>query len=930
MRRKFSGRMFWASALSAVVVLLTACGSSSSDPRALIAKAQEHRAKNNHKAAIIELKNALQKNANNAEARYLLGMSYYDTRDYRSAEQELRRALELSYERGKVLPMLGKSLLALGEFEKVLDQVPAEEQATNNVQAEVLSIRGRAQLALRQPVKARESFEQALGKQREFADALLGLAQLAALERKPDESARLVDRAIASAPNHAEAWLMKGDLARFASDEAGMLAANQKVLEIDPNNVTARLNMATLHVMNKKFDEARKMVAQARGHAPTNVMAAHMQALVEFRAGDLKAANEAIQQVLKAAPNYPPSQMLAGAILTELGSYEQAQAHLGAVVERMPGNLYARKLLISTLARSGQLQRALEYLQPGLAQAPQDAHLLSLAGELYLQSGDNRKAAEFFDKATKRDPKNALARSKLGLTRMASGDTDKAFADLESAVAIDETKHQTDMVLIVSHLRRGSYDQALKAMESLEKKQPNNPVTYNLKAVIYLGKQDIPNARKNFERALELRPTFLAAAINLAQLDLRDKNQKAARARLESITEKDKNNVQALVALAEMGPALGATQKELVEWLERARKANPQAVQPQAMLARFYLQSGEAKKAVEVAQQAQAASPENPQFIDLLGSAQIAAGQKEQALVTYRKLVKLQPKSPAAHYRLATAQAGAGDNSAAEESLKQALALKPDFTEAQVALVPLHLRAQRYADAMTIARQVQTQSPKAPAGHVLEGNVFMAEKKFPQAIKAYETAQTLGKNPGVLVRLHMAYVAAGKPEEGNARLAQWLNASPEDAAVRLYAGEAALKRGGYKEAIAHYEWLQQKQPDNVMVLNNLSWAYFQLKDARALEFAERAYKLAPDNPSVGDTVGTQLIAKGDVKRGIEILEKAAKAAPNVPEIRFHLGQGWAKAGEKAKARGEIERALSINDKFSEHAEALSLLKQLRE
>ena len=709
------------------------------------------------------------------------------------------------------------------------------------------------------------------------------------------------------------------------------MAANQKVLEFDANNTSARLNIVSLHVANNRLDEARKLVAQVRSSDPGNVIAVHMQALVEYRARDYKAANDAIQQVLKVAPNYLPGVLLAGAIATELGSHEQAQKHIARVLDRAPENRYARKLMISTLARSGQIPRAIEVLQAGLKLAPEDNELQTLAGELYLQSGDFAKAAQYFDAASKRDPKDATARTKLGISRMASGDTDRAFADMESAVQLDSAKYQSDMVLIVSHLKRGNYDKALKAMESLEKKQPNNPVTYNLKAAIFLGKKDIPAARKNFERALELQPTFLAAATNLAQLDLQEKNPKGARGRLESILEKDKGNLQALLALAELGPALGATQKEQVDWLERARVANPQSVQPQLMLARLYFQMNDAKKALEVAQQAQAKSPDNPQLLDLLGTAQLSTGQNEQALTTYRQLVKLQPKSPAALYRLASAQAAATtDKGAAVETLKQALLLKPDFVEAQAAIVPFEIQAKRYAEAMNIAQQVQKQNAKLPLGHLMEGDVLIAQGKFPQAIKAYETSYGLAKNSTAVVKLHMAYVAAGKPDDGDARMTQWLKESPGDSAARFYAAESAMKRGRYKEAIVHYDVLQQKLPDNILVLNNLAWAYAQMKDDRALATAERAYKLAPDNASVADTLGALLVERGDAARGMELLEKAVKAAPNVAEIHYHLAQGWVKKGDKSKARGELERALSINEKFSDHVDALNLLRKLRE
>jgi putative PEP-CTERM system TPR-repeat lipoprotein len=913
-----------------LIFLTIALGGCSPKNEDLMVKAKAYRQKGEHKSAIIELKNALQKNNSNAEARYLLGATYFDTRNYSSAEPELRRALELGYDRNQIVPLLGKSLLQMGAFQKIVDLVPLDDQAPNETQADMLTVRARALVGLKDSSKARTLLDQALVKKPEFADALIELARLALGEGKPDESIRLLDSALASGPNNVDAWLLKGDIAQFRGDQAGRLAANQKVLEVDAKNEWARLNIALIHIANKNFNDARKLVNEVRSLAPGNVMAGYVLALLEHRAGNHKAANEAIQPVVKAAPNYLPNIVLAGAIATELGSYEQAQAHLASALDRAPSNLYVRKLMVAALARSGQIQRALEILQPGLNQAPDDATLLSLSGELQLQKGEFGKAAEFFDKAAKHDPKNALARSKAGISRMQAGDTARAFADLESAVALDSANYQSDIVLVVAHLRQGNFDQALKAMASLEKKQPSNPQTFNLKAAIFLGKKDISNARKNLERALELQPAFFAATTTLAQLDIQEKNPKGARARIESLLNSDKSNVQALLTLAELAPALGASPKEQIDWLERARAANPRLAQPAIMLASLHLKMGDPKKALEVAERAQSSSPENPQLLELLGSAQMNAGQKDQALASYRKLVNLQPKSPAAIFALANAQFRAGDNASAEASLKQALVLKPDFAEALLALVPIHLAAKRYPEALSVALRFQKQLPKAPTGYAIEGDVLMSEKKFPQAAKAYEKALGVGRDSTLLIKLHGAHTFAGNSQTGDARLAQWLKESPEDELIRLYVAGEALKRANYKEAISHYEWVQKRRPDNVVVLNNLAWTYSQVKDPRALETAERAYTLAPENHSVGDTLGSLLIEAGDARRGIDVLEKAAKTAPKVAEIHYHLAQGWIKLSDKTKARAALEHALSIDDKFSKHEDAQRLLKQLRE
>mgnify|MGYP000297350231 CR=1 FL=1 len=56
---------------------------------------------------------------------------------------------------------------------------------------------------------------------------------------------------------------------------------------------------------------------------------------------------------------------------------------------------------------------------------------------------------------------------------------------------------------------------------------------------------------------------------------------------------------EALLALANLAPRLGATPKEQIDWLERARKASPGAVEPQLMLVQVYARAGDAKKALE-------------------------------------------------------------------------------------------------------------------------------------------------------------------------------------------------------------------------------------------------------------------------------------------------------------------------------------------
>jgi putative PEP-CTERM system TPR-repeat lipoprotein len=228
-----------------------------------------------------------------------------------------------------------------------------------------------------------------------------------------------------------------------------------------------------------------------------------------------------------------------------------------------------------------------------------------------------------------------------------------------------------------------------------------------------------------------------------------------------------------------------------------------------------------------------------------------------------------------------------------------------------------------------MAQRVQKQSPKEPTGFVLEGDVLMAQKKTAQALKAYEAAYAVRKSAALVVKLHSVYMQAGRHDEAKARVADWLTEFPEDNGVRLYMAGDKLKRGDLKSAIEDYEMLLKKLPDNVIVLNNLAWAYHRVNDARALETAERAYKLGPDSAPVADTLGWILVQHASSARGLELLQKAASAAPNSPGIRYHLAYASYKAGDTTRARTELERLFAMKVDFDQQAEARKLLEQLR-
>ena len=484
------------------------------------------------------------------------------------------------------------------------------------------------------------------------------------------------------------------------------------------------------------------------------------------------------------------------------------------------------------------------------------------------------------------------------------------------------------MALIASQLRSRKYDQALKSIASLEKKQPENPLAHNLRGAALLGKREVPAARKSFEQALAMNPAYFPAAASLANLDLADKKPEDAKKRFEGVIAKDPKNVQALLALAELSAKNGGKPEEVAELINKAVAANPAEAAPRLALIGLYLGAKEPKKALTAAQDALAVLPDRPEILDASGRAQQAAGEFNQALATYGKLANLMPNSIQPHLRMAEIQVAAKNKDAAMQSLRKALSIKADSIEAQRGIIMMELDAGRTAEALATARQIQKQRPKEAVGYVLEGDIHALKKGWSEAATSYRTGLKLSESTELAVKLHAALVAGASASEADRFTDSWLKEHAKDLQFRLYLAEAATARKDYVTASKYYRVLMDAQPNNPLLVNNLAWSLAQTKDPKAIEYAEKAYKMAPDQPAIIDTLGVMLLEKGDTARALELLQKASSLAPQSAAIRFNLAKALVKAGKKDEAKKELDELTKLGEKFPAQAEVIKLLQSL--
>jgi cellulose synthase operon protein C len=908
-----------------VLAVLVACGGGAEKS---INSAREHLAKGDTKSAVIEAKNALQKDPESGQARYLLGASLLESGDVVAAEVELRKAYELKVAADDVVPKLTKAMLGTRNIKKLADEFGAVKLSTGKANAELQTNLAMAYVALGSKEKFETAVTAALAADPMYEPALIARARAVAAQNKFDEAFAQADAILVKSPSSAEAWRLKGDifhLARKQTDAA--IEAYRKALELKPDLVTAHSSLLSIFLAQSKLEEARKQLAALSKVAPNNPQTRLLQAQLAYQSKDYKVARDQTQLLLRVAPNNPRILQLAGAVEYQLGSYLQAEVMLNKALSVSPDLVLARRMLISTYLRSGQPAKALTTLNQGVAKGIVDPEINSIAGEVYLQNGDAKKAEEYFAKAAKESPNDPRKRTSLALTKLSGSGSEAALSELQD-IAANDTGVTADMALISAHLRRSEYEKALKAIASLEKKQPDKPLAPNLRGRTQLALKDVAGARKSFERALQLDPLFFQATASLAALDLADKKPEDARKRFETVLAKEPKHPQALLALAELAARTGASKDEVAASLRKAIEANPTEPAPRVLLINVYLADKDYKKASNVAQESIAALPENPDILEAQGRVQQAAGETNQAITTFNKLVALQPLSPKPLLRLAEAQVANKSMDSAMQSLKKALDIKPDLVDAQRGLIALSMELKRPNEALATAKAVQKQRPKEAIGYVLEGDIHGAQKNWDAAVASYRTGLKEAPAAELAIKVHAALGLANKQAEADRFAATWLKDNPKDPAFPFYMGDSAIARKDYEGAEKAYETVVKLQPTNAAAYNNLAWVSGRLKRPGAIGLAEKALQLAPDHPSFLDTLAMLQSEAKNHDKALELQSKALKAAPDNGLFKLNLARIYINSGKKEEARKVLDELAKLGDKFPGQSEVASLAKTL--
>jgi putative PEP-CTERM system TPR-repeat lipoprotein len=917
--------------LFAALFALGACdprGSASVEQ--LIQRAQDQRSAGSIRAGVIELKNALQKQPQNATARLLLGQSFIDLGDVASAEIELKRAQELGADANRVSLLLAEARMLQNRFDQVLRDFPVAEAAPADAKAAMLELRGRAHLGLGQRVLAEEAFKSALSHNDKSVEALIGLARVAAASGNAAAARDYVARADAITPSNVKLLALKGDLAFANKDFEGAENFYKEVLKVRKDDLTAlnaQLGVGRAQIAAGKLKDASTRLTQVLKLAPKHAEANFLRALAAYQSKEYEVAKTHAEAALAAAPNHRQSMFIAGASNYALQQNETALRHLSNFVNAVPDSAEGRKLLAALQMRMGEPARASRTLQ---AAKTQDAQMLAMAGAAAAQSGNPSAAKGALERAVAAEPQNAQARSQLGMTRISLGETEEGLKDLEAASKLNPGS-EADITLALAYFRTKEFDKTIEAAKRVQERQPNRAIGHTLEGIAHRAKLSNPDAVKAFKKALDAEPGDRTALENLALVAIAENKPDEARGYYQELVNRNPTDARAQLATAQFDLQTGR-QQEALSRLQSLVASQPDFVAGYVALARAQLLAGNAPQALATVNSAAQRFSENPDLLLTRGQAHMRLGQTAEAIAAYRGAIAQAPQAPSipvAHQLLAAAYRATGDRPRALTEIDRALAIMPADPVLRLTRAQLLAETNKVDEAAKVVAELRSSYPNSAQIAELEGALALAQGRPADAITAYQRAVAQNASTESVVGLANAQKVAQQHDQAEATLRDWLAKHSDDVRARVVLADAYLTRRKLPEAEKEYTQILRLAPDTVIVLNNLAWTMAQQGRAQdALVHARKAAQLAPENPAVLDTLGTTLVRAGQAGEAIAPLRKAVEKAPGVRPLEFHLAEALAKQGQRDEAKTLLGKALAGNEPFEERAEAEKLLREL--
>ncbi len=883
--------------------------------------AQKYLEKNDIPAAVIELKNSIQNSPNEALPRVLLGQIYAQQGSYLDAEKELARSIELGATPEDVVPLLMRVKLNMAKNQEVIDYLEANRFSDPYVNSELLAIKAIAELNLNQVDAAKQSLQLAGDTALDSQYVKLSQARLDAAQRNIDQALSIVEDVISINESNTDAWLLKGHLEMAQKSYDLAAESYSKAYKISPKASYYTLFISRALVLGGQLEKAQPYVDSILKHSPNQILANDLKATIDFSNNDFESAKQHADRALNNGSNSLSAALISGVSAYRLKLYEQANNRFRQVLPRLPEDHFARRLYIATQFKLGYIDDAVKELSALNSESKETSAFLAQSSMELSKLGRNEEALKLAQKAYESDD-GQFNEMMLGMVKL-SGKDASGIEDLKSAIQEQPDQRKAELGIGYYYLQLGALDEADEITDKWLKADKNDVDALTLKATTFQARQEKDKAKQTYLEALTINPEHQRANVLYAQLLANSGEWEEAFKYAYKAKELSPNDKSATRLLYVSSKQANKT-AELVELIDKQLSQDPSNLELIPQKAMALALNGDTNQALHLLEN----QPEQNKTANvwaMIGNVYFAQQQWTDAERAYLKWLALAPTEINAHIRSVFISSVTKKYDSGIALADKAMQLFPNDIRFSILKAELlnksgkTVRAQQVLDAM---------DPKVKElEYVLKQQAFiyLTNNELEKALSILQQRYSAYPSLESAKDLTILYTRMKQHDKAIEFLSQVIEQHPDKArSLQLLLADVESKHVPEK-AIKQYEDIIEREPNNVIALNNLAWMHMDKNQyTKACQYSQRAYDLANGHPQISDTHGYCLLKNGDVKAAVSILEKAYKAISTYPEIALHYTESLIADGQVQQAKIVLDSIVTDDAKFLNQKKALEI------
>ena len=444
----------------------------------------------------------------------------------------------------------------------------------------------------------------------------------------------LLDYAIAH-PNDAQALSLLAELRHRQNRLQEAKGLYQRVLTLNPNLISAKINFGRLTFELGQAENARLILNEINPVSPVAPrdqlnLAAALLLVGEFQ----KAVNLAENLPPKLRDNEALPVIAAGQLA--LGNRDKLRELIPLLKRASVGKPETAVRSAEILQNAGMTAETLDLLRAALAAAPNDVGILVLLGRMEVFAQEFAQAKLLLNRAARLAADSAEVAAAQALLANAQGETTTALALLSKARERAPDSSAIASAYILTAIRANQAQQAVDAAQKLLASKPSEPEFLYLFGAASLQNGNINAAQQALERFVRERPTDSRGCLALG------------------------------LTLATRRAGFEAARRQLAHCLE----IDPKNFEAKYQLGLSYKTQGENAKAVSLLEEVVGQAPNYAAALRDLGALYLQTGAEKQARQALERAVALDAQDADTHFQLSRLYNLTGDTALAKQQLE--------------------------------------------------------------------------------------------------------------------------------------------------------------------------------------------------------------------------------------------------------------------